>query len=89
LRRAPSWCVPIRLAALARTQAKGNPDSTDLWAQREELKAVLDALAAADDTAPRGVSRQPLSLRSDTPGTASAYEKQRGLRARRPGQPPK
>jgi CheY-like chemotaxis protein len=44
--------LTIRLAALGRAQAKGHPDSNDLWALREELKAVLDALAAAEGTAP-------------------------------------
>jgi tape measure domain-containing protein len=44
--------LTIRLAALAQAQAKGNPDSTDLWALREELEAVLDALAAAEGTTP-------------------------------------
>lgn len=44
--------LTIRLAALARTQSKGKPDSSDLWGLREELKAVLDALAALEGTAP-------------------------------------
>jgi CheY-like chemotaxis protein len=44
--------LTIRLAALARTQSKGKPNSSDLWSLREELKAVLDALAAVEATAP-------------------------------------
>ncbi len=40
--------LTIRLAALARIQSKGKPTTSDLWGLREELKAVLDALATEE-----------------------------------------
>jgi len=76
--------LTIRLAALARVQSKGKPTSSDLWGLREELKAVLDALAAEESaqeaTAPEAsapaepAQSQPQAAQQPAAGSAESQK---------------
>jgi len=92
--------LTIRLAALARTQSKGKPNSSDLWSLREELKAVLDALAAAEANAPAPRASVPAApaapaqaqpdeaAKQPVASTAESHEAQPSQDAT-PGEPPR
>jgi len=90
--------LTIRLAALARVQSKGTPTSSDLWGLREELKVVLDALAAqeaapgpsgTDQSAPSGPAQNQHVVAQ--PPAAGGAEPQRAspTPGTVPGEPPK